>query len=363
MPNPPIIDKAQLPNNPRPIVSIGAGGIVHDAHYPAYQKAGFQVHGLYDLSDERAQMMAQKFNVPNVYPSIKAAADSAPSDAIFDVAVPADQIPAVLQQLPNGAAVLIQKPMGETLVQANEILALCQQKKLTAAVNFQLRWAPFIIAARTLIDQGLIGDIHDMDVRVTVYTPWHLWPFIHHVPNAELLYHSIHYMDLVRSFLGEPTGIYAKSLRHPKVPPMNGSRSTIILDYGDFVRANVETNHFHAYGLRHQESYVKWEGSKGAIKVTMGLLMNYPEGEADGFEYCLLEEGTEPTWTPAPIEGSWFPDAFIGSISSLMCFVEGSSSTLPTSVEDAFKTMAVAEAACQSTVSGATPVAQTIADG
>ena len=38
-----------------PIVSIGAGGIVRDAHLPAYRKARFQVHGIYDLVRDRAQ--------------------------------------------------------------------------------------------------------------------------------------------------------------------------------------------------------------------------------------------------------------------------------------------------------------------
>ena len=342
-----ITQQADRPTAPRPIVSIGAGGIVHDAHYPAYQKAHFPVVGLYDLKPDRAQMMAQTFNVPAVYATIAEAAENAPPNAIFDVAVPASKIVDVLRQLPDARAILIQKPMGEALDEARAILAICQEKNLTAAINFQMRWAPFIIAARSLIEQGAIGEVHDMAVRVTVYTPWHLWPFIQEVPDAEILYHSIHYIDLVRSFLGEPQGVYAKSVKHPDLLNMDGSRTNIIFDYGDVTRCNVETNHFHKYGLRHQESYVKWEGTKGAIKATMGLLMNYPEGEPDAFEYCVLEEGKEPMWQTIDIDGTWFPDAFIGSMASLMRYVDGESATLPTAVADAFKTMTVADAACR----------------
>ena len=36
----------ELPRNPRPIVILGAGGIVHDAHLPAYRKAGYPVFGI-----------------------------------------------------------------------------------------------------------------------------------------------------------------------------------------------------------------------------------------------------------------------------------------------------------------------------
>lgn len=353
MSNHSLTQSALRPTHPQPIVSVGAGGIVHDAHYPAYAKAGFPVAGLYDLNPERAQFMAEAFNVPTIYETIEQAVAHAPSDAIFDVAVPASQIPAILEQLPNERAVLIQKPMGETLAEAETILALCQQKELTAAINFQMRWAPFILAARSLINQGAIGELYDMEVRVTVYTPWHLWPFIQEVPNAELLYHSIHYIDFMRSFLGQPEGVYAKSLSHPSLPQMNGSRTTIIMDYGQSVRANIETNHFHAYGLQNQESYVKWEGSKGVIKATMGLLMNYPKGEPDAFEFCLLEDGKDPSWQSAEIEGSWFPDAFIGSMASLMRYVEGTDDVLPTSVSDAMQTMQVVDGACRSSEEGA----------
>ena len=42
-----------------PIVIIGAGGIVSDAHLPAYQKANFEVLGIYD-PDEKNLKNAQK---------------------------------------------------------------------------------------------------------------------------------------------------------------------------------------------------------------------------------------------------------------------------------------------------------------
>ncbi len=356
MPDFSIKQKPLLPARPLPIVSIGAGGIVHDAHYPAYQKAGFPVVGVYDPNQDRARKMAQQFNVPHVYASLEEVAATAPTDAIFDVAVPAKALLDVLPQLPDGRALLIQKPMGETLDEARSIRVICRQKKLTAAVNFQLRWAPFVIAARSLIEQGAIGEVCDLEVRLTVYTPWQLWPFLQAAPYSEIMYHSIHYIDLMRSFLGEPQGVYAKTVKHPKLMNMNGSRTTIIFDYGDVTRCNVETNHHHEYGLRHQESYIKWEGTQGAIKVGLGLLLNYPKGEPDSFEYCVLQEGQLPTWNEVKIQGSWFPDGFIGSMGSLQAFVEGSSTVLPTSVEDAFHTMALADAICRSSDGGATEI-------
>jgi predicted dehydrogenase len=56
------------------------------------------------------------------------------------------------------------------------------------------------------------------------------------------------------------------------------------------------------------------------------------------------------------VKGSWFPDAFIGSMASLMRYVEGSSKDLPTHVDDAYKTMALVEAAHRSSDGGGTAI-------
>lgn len=347
---------ANLPTNPQPIMSIGLGGIVHDAHYPAYKLAGFKVMGGYDLDVNRAKMMQDKFSIQTLYTSIEALVQDALHDVIYDVAVPGSAVLDVLKLLPDESAVLIQKPMGEDLKQAEALLTLCRQKEFAAAINFQLRYAPFIIAARDMIEQGLIGELYDIEARIQVTTPWHLWEFLYPLPRVEILYHSIHYIDLFRSFVGNPKGVYAKTINHPSSHQITGgTRSTIIMDYDDNPRVTVSTNHNHVYDVDQQEAFFKFEGSRGAIKVTAGLLMNYPDGLSDRFEYILLDE-QEKGWQSIDIQGSWFPEAFVGTMSSLMQYVNGESNVLPTSVEDAIHTMAVVEAAYISSSIGGTPI-------
>jgi predicted dehydrogenase len=57
------------------------------------------------------------------------------------------------------------------------------------------------------------------------------------------------------------------------------------------------------------------------------------------------------------IDGSWFPDAFIGTMASVMRCVEGSAQSIPTAVEDALQTMALVDAACRSSEASATATA------
>ena len=344
-----------MPKSPRPIVVIGCGGIVRDAHLPAYKLAGFEVAGVTDADASRADALAKDFNL-HAAGSIKELA-ALTKDPTYDIAVPASAIPSVLQQLPDGAAALIQKPLGEDLPQARAIVELCHRKRLAAAVNFQLRYAPYILAARHLIDTGAIGELHDMEVRVTVYMPWHLWTFLEQAPRVEIVYHSVHYIDLIRSFLGEPERVHALTIKHPDTLKLHSTRTNIALDYGPTIRANITTNHGHKYGLSQQESYVKWEGTRGAIKATLGLLMDYPKGVPDALQASTLDAQGHPSpWRDVKFEGSWYPHAFVGSMASLMRFVEGSASELPTRVEDALRTMAVVEACYQDSARGGTEV-------
>ncbi len=343
--------KPLLPETSMPIIIIGAGGIVGDAHLPAYKKAGFQVLGITNRTKEKAEKLAAQWNIPNAYGSIADAIAAAPENAVYDITIVPENFVESLDQLPDGSAVLMQKPMGDNYGQSQEILALCRRKKLVAAINCQLRFAPFVNAARYLIEAGFIGELYDMEIRVTVNTPWHLFPFVFDRPRLEIQYHSIHYIDLIRSFLGDPKSVMAKTLRHPE-KSLPSTRSTILIDYGNTLRAVINTNHDHVFGPTNEESFIKWEGTKGAIKAKMGLLMDYPNGLPDKFEYCLLEENKKPVWKIKKIEGSWFPEAFIGSMSNLMRFKEGSTDKLTTSVEDVIKTMAVVESAYLSSDAG-----------
>jgi len=344
----PLNTRAELPTKPFPIAIIGTGGIVKDAHLPAYRQAGFPVWGLMNRTIARAEALAREYGVGEVFDDLPSMIEAAPRDVIYDLALPASMFVGALEMLPEGSWVLIQKPMGESLDDAKEILRVCRERKLHAAINCQLRYAPFVLAARSLIEQGAIGTLLDMEMRLNVFTPWGLFPFLEGIPRVEMVYHSVHYIDLIRSFLGEPRSMMARTVPHPDLPKLASVSSSIIMDYSDPVRATITTNHSHRFGAKHQESYLKWEGTRGAIKARIGLLMDYPRGVGDVFEYCVLDEGSEPEWTSVEIEGSWFPDAFIGTMAQVMRAREGSAPEMPTSVEDVIKTMACVEAAYES---------------
>ena len=347
--------RPKLPDRPLPIAIIGAGGIVRDAHLPAYLSAKFPILGLYDPDKAKATALQGQFDfVQNVFGSLSGLIHSAiDHNAVFDLAVPAEHICPILEQLPEGSAVLIQKPMGENLEEAQQILELCKKRQLVSAVNFQLRYAPYMLAGKDILDQGLMGNVFDMEFKVCVHTPWELWDFLYGKPRVEVLYHSIHYLDVVRSFLGNPKKVYANTLKHPKAAALAATRSSIILDYDEYTQARILTNHGHDYGLDHQESYLKIEGAKGAIKIRIGLSLDYPKGMPPKMEYIVTDNGKG--WQEIPLIGGWFPHAFVGTMAGLQNHYLDKNIPLPHSTDDALRTMQLVETVYRSSEQGGTP--------
>jgi predicted dehydrogenase len=342
--------------HPLPVIVIGSGGIARDAHLPAYRKAALPVASSVDADLAKAAALARDFDIPHATTSIKEACEHTPGNKVFDVAVPAPALLKVLPLLPDGAPVLIQKPMGETLEEAHAIVDLCHHKGLIAAVNFQLRWAPAMLAARRITDAGLLGQLHDIEVQISVHMPWQLWSFLSAAPRLEILYHSIHYVDLVRAWLGNPAGVYAKTVRSPRTPALSATKTVLTMDYGEWMRVHIAANHSHDFSPEMQRSHMQWEGTRGAMRAVMGVNLDYPRGKPDSLVYIEGEGTPERSWRELPISGNWFPDAFIGSMNSLQQYVTGESDALPTRVDDALDTMRVVEAAYLSSEKGGFPL-------
>jgi predicted dehydrogenase len=342
---------------PLPIVLVGAGGIVRNAHLPAYRKGGLPVAAIVDRELGRAQELAAEWGIAISGATLSSVLQRLDGPLIFDVAVPAAAVLDVLRTIPEDATVLIQKPLGETLAEAEDIVALCRERRLQAAVNFQLRWAPNMLAARAITDAGALGTLHDIEVQVSTHTPWELWTFLKTAPRLEIVYHSIHYIDLVRSWLGNPQRVYARTLRNPRTPDLAATRSVIVLDYDEWTRVFIATNH----GLdvpypALQHSYVQWEGTGGVMRAQMGVNLDYPKGRGDTLEFYAREPHPQFVAGPQPVSGEWFPDAFLGSMLSIQRFALGETSAMPTRIEDALDTMRVVEAAYLSSERGGEPL-------
>ncbi|ROT96088.1 Gfo/Idh/MocA family protein [Histidinibacterium lentulum] len=340
------------PERPRPIVICGAGGIVRDAHLPAYAMAGLTVAGVTDIDRDRAEALAREHHIAAVHASLKEAGEAHGTDVVYDIAVPPHVLPGLLPELPDGAAVLMQKPMGADQAQAREIRQVCRDKGLTAAVNFQLRFSPMMRAVQDAVRRGLLGELLEIEVHLNIFTPWHLFPFLIPMKRVEIAVHSIHYLDAIRAVAGDPRGVFARSLHDPRADDFAQTRTSVILDYGPSLRGLMSINHNHRNGRKFQSAWFRFEGTEGAMMVKLGVCYDYPNGEAD--ELWLCRNGGE--WEQVPLTGSWFIESFMGPMRNVQRVASGEDTHLHSGVEDAYRTMALVEACFRSMERPAEPL-------
>lgn len=337
-----------MASSPRPITIIGCGGIVRDGHLPAYRKMGLPVAGVFDVNGETAKALARDFDVPVVHETLDDAIAACGTEGVFDLALPPAVLLENVKRLPHGSTALMHKPLGPDGAAAREIVQALDERNITAATNFQLRFTSSMMAIEDAVRKGLFGEVVDVDVHLVVYMPWELWSFIPHMKAVELPLHSIHYLDWIRGLIGEPSSIYAKAVKHPRYPDLADARSSIILDYDDRVRCALSLNHTYNMGPKHIEATIRVEGTKGAAHLTVGYLIDYIHPVPEKLEICI--EGQE--WAELPLTGERVPDSFGYVMANLQRFAAGEDDRLVTDVHDSMHTMFLVDAGLKSSRQG-----------
>lgn len=319
----------------RPIAIVGAGGIVDGQHLVAYRKAGLEVVGITDVDAERARQVAERHGIPRVYAGLD---DLLADDrvGVVDIAVPVSQQPAIFRAtVAAGKNILAQKPFTENPETARELAALAADAGVVAAVNQQLRFDEGIAAAHRMVELGWIGEPTSFTLSVNAFTDWTQWVWAEEMARLEIMVHSIHYHDVVRWFMGEPESVYAIGGRVPGQYPVGETRTQSSYRFSSGSSAFVYANHMNPGGDNTAEFRV--EGTAGAVRGTLGLMYDYPLGRPDTLEVTSAVVPTDG-WVPYPVTQRWFPDAFIGTMGSVLDAV-ATGSTPRSSVADNVKTI------------------------
>jgi predicted dehydrogenase len=268
---------------------------------------------VYDLDPERARAVADEFRVPVVAASAEQLVTT-PGVDIVDIAVPPWVQPEIVALAASaGRHMLCQKPFSLEFETARRMVEAAEAAGVLQAVNQQMRWDAGIAASRDLIARGVLGRPTEGQIQVSVATGWHLWPWLAAAPRLEIMYHSIHYLDAMRSVLGDPEWVTSVHGRYPEQDPVQGETKTVtVLDYPDGRQALVAVNHYNQHGPPYAE--FRFLGTKGELEGTLGLMYDYPDGRPDTL--TLHRAGEDPR--PFDFDTRWIPDAFLGPMADLM---------------------------------------------
>lgn len=233
---------------------------------------------------------------------------------IVDIAVPPWVQPGIVALATSaGRHVLCQKPFSLEMGQARRMVEAAESSGVLLAVNQQMRWIAGMAASKDLIAQGAIGRPTAAQLQVSGAGEWEPWPWLAASPRLDVMYHSIHYLDSVRSVLGEPEWITSIHGRSPEQSPVEGETlTTTVLEYPSGLQALITMNHADFHGT--PMNVFRFLGTDGALDGTVADEYDSVPGRADTL--TLRRSGSSPV--AYDLDTRWLPDAFLGPMSDLM---------------------------------------------
>src|SRR5580704_3701066 len=141
------------------VAVVGAGRWAERAHIPGWQRdPRVEVAAVVDVSAEAAGRAASQFGVARAETDYRAVLDD-PSIDVVDVATGNEaHFEISWAALEAGKHVLCEKPVHRDARQTKRAAELAASKGLKTKLGFTFRYAPAVMMAKDLIDQGFVGE-------------------------------------------------------------------------------------------------------------------------------------------------------------------------------------------------------------
>jgi predicted dehydrogenase len=326
---------------------VGAGFIMRDCHLVAYRNAGFNPVAIASRTTETAREVATLHRIPTVHESVDDLLKDE-SVEVLDVAVPPQSQPELIRraiELGRGRlrGILAQKPLALSVADARDLVDRCAVAGVTLGVNQNMRFDQSIRAAKHVLASGELGEpvFASIDMRAVP----HWMPWAEGLASLSTFVMSIHHLDTFRYWFGTPARVLASTRPDPRTKfPHRDGLNLYILEYESGVRASSWDDVWAGPdfcgkdegGRMKDESKpgpdssfilppssfreIRWriEGTDGLATGTIGW-PKYPERTPSTLAYSSRTSGgwVRPAW-----DDVWFPDAFVGTMSQLLCAVE-----------------------------------------
>ncbi len=147
---------------------IGAGAISLE-HLPFLQQSErANLVGICDLSPVSARIAARRFDAEAGYTDLAHMLRQALPQVVHVLTPPHTHGPLVRLCLEAGAHVVCEKPMAATADEAQELLTVAATNKVHLVENHNYRFNDEVVALKALIEQGRIGDVCEVDIRMAL---------------------------------------------------------------------------------------------------------------------------------------------------------------------------------------------------
>lgn len=262
------------------VAVIGCGGIAQAYLQAQSQIPTLRVIAVADADTQRRDQAAAKYEVPGFADATDMLQKLAKKpDAALVLTPPNTHESIATTLLGAGLHVLCEKPLAPSVAAAERMIAAANQADKLLMMGSKFRYTPDIGKARSLVEQGLIGDVLMFEnvfcSRVDMTRRWNSSREIS--GGGVLIDNGSHSVDIARFLVGPVLRVQAQFAR--KVQPIDVEDTARLL----FEAAPGTVGAVDLSWSLHKEvpSYVRLYGSKGTLEVGWRLSRYKLDGQSD----------------------------------------------------------------------------------
>jgi predicted dehydrogenase len=192
------------------IIGMGAIGNIHGSAYRADPLA--ELVGVCDIEKERADAAAARLGVPAFYDARQMLETLRPDVCSITTGgyeYGSDHYLPTIQALEAGCHVLGEKPISNSIADAEKMVALARDKGLCYGINLNHRFTPAARLAKQWVDEGRLGHLLFINMSMWIKNPAESSPYFH------LKALHPHTIDVMRYFCGDVEAVQCFAAKAP----------------------------------------------------------------------------------------------------------------------------------------------------
>ncbi len=251
----------------------------------------------------RAQEMADKYSIPQVYTDYRELIDKAHVDAVVIITPDHMHYPMTMVALEAGLHVLCEKPLAMNADQAREMLNKAEEAGVKHMTFFTYRWLPSYRYLRQLVEAGTIGRCYHCDFRYLAgygRQPQYWWGRDSRLSTGTLGNLGSHVIDMLHWLVGDIARVHARLSSFVDHPGPDGGSidlandwAALTLEFENGARGVLQVSSVANEGERGQEQRLSLYGEQGALEYEQNYIHSEIRLALDGksrFETLSIPE-------------------------------------------------------------------------
>ena len=200
---------------------IGCGEVTEKKSGPAFQQIeGSMIQAVMSRSEERARSYAERHGIKRWYTDAQELIDDPDVNAIYVATPPSSHAMFAIMAMRAGKPVYVEKPLAASYDDCTRVNRVSEETGVPCFVAYYRRCMPYFDKVRSIVNDGIIGDVMSVEVRLSVpprlsdyendNLPWRVQPDI---AGGGYFYDlASHQLDLLQQIFGvilEANGICA----------------------------------------------------------------------------------------------------------------------------------------------------------